>query len=266
MLFLRLIAMTFLLCAPLTAIAAQLKLKSLQVGSRTYSNVTVLGANATDMYFRHDDGISNVKLKYLNEDLQRRFNYDAQAATEAERQQAEDDARYQVALASNLVAQAHAAALKAKKLAASSSLNLVDVISDKSDIGKPVPDLPNTNWIGAAPALKGKFVVRYFWTPWSIPSRRAIPDLNSLSRIFPDKLAVVGITPESMADIEEMPEPKPEFPMLLDPNARQIAASGITYIPQVLLSDPNGILLYQGHPGALTTNILSSLLTTPATP
>src|SRR5207249_1745256 len=74
--------------------AGPLKLDLLRVGSKTYSNVTVVGANATDLYFTHDRGIANVKLKYVDAKIQKKFNYDPKAAEEAERQQSEDDAQY----------------------------------------------------------------------------------------------------------------------------------------------------------------------------
>ena len=46
--------------------AAPVKLDSLTVGSETYSNVTFLGANATDVYFTHSLGIANVNLLATN--------------------------------------------------------------------------------------------------------------------------------------------------------------------------------------------------------
>src|SRR5438445_7872397 len=69
--------------------AAPLKLDFLKVGSKEYSNVTIVGANETDLYFTHSQGIANVKLKFVNESLRNRFHYDPKAAAEAERQQAE---------------------------------------------------------------------------------------------------------------------------------------------------------------------------------
>ena len=61
----------------LSAFAEQIKLDALQVGSKVYKKVTVLGFNATDVFFTHSKGISNAKLKYLDEDMKKLFNYDA---------------------------------------------------------------------------------------------------------------------------------------------------------------------------------------------
>jgi len=242
-----------------SAEAGPLKLKTLQVGPRVYRDVTVLGSNTTDIYFTHAEGIANVKLKYLNEQLQKRFNYDAQAATEAERQQAEDDARYQATLAEELAARARKAMRDAKNAATTSDLNLADPISDKSLLGKPAPPLP-TRWLGEKPELKGKFVLTFVWTPWSIPCRKQIPELNLLQRSFAEKLAVVGVTTEAEEDVRAVEGPVAEFALALDPEAKLISAAAITSVPHALLSNPNGIVVFQGHPAVLNTNNLSSLL------
>src|SRR6266478_3117815 len=100
--------------------AAPLKLDFLKVGSKVYSNVTIVGANKTDLYFTHNQGIINVKPKYVDESLKQRFHYDPKAASEAERQQALDDSLYVSALASNVVAQAQKVALAKQKAARTS--------------------------------------------------------------------------------------------------------------------------------------------------
>ncbi|HVU99932.1 MAG TPA: hypothetical protein VHH88_01130, partial [Verrucomicrobiae bacterium] len=82
--------------------AAPPKFDSLRVGSEVYSNVTVLGANATDLYFKSDQGISNVKLKYLSPELQRRFGYDPKEAAKAEQEKTKSDARYEGELAAQV--------------------------------------------------------------------------------------------------------------------------------------------------------------------
>src|SRR5436190_10443962 len=90
--------------------AAPLKLEALKAGSKIYRNVTIMGANATDLYFSCEEGIKNVKLKYVDAAMQKRFNYDPQTAREAERQQAEEDALYHAAIASNILAKVEQAA------------------------------------------------------------------------------------------------------------------------------------------------------------
>jgi cytochrome c biogenesis protein CcmG/thiol:disulfide interchange protein DsbE len=240
--------------------AAQVKLDSLRAGSRTYRNVTVLGVNATDIYFTHEGGITSVRLKYLEAKLQKRFHYDPEAAAEAERQQATDDALYMESVASNMVAQAQQAALAAQKAAATSEDSLADPVSEKSLIGKPAPAIKGGKWLGEKPALEGKIVLVAFWAPWSIPCRKYIPELNALQKKFAGKLAVVGVTSESEAEIADLTEPKIEFASVIDPKAKFGATVGVMSIPYVLLIDSKGIVRYQGHPTAITEKVLENIL------
>src|SRR5437588_4129406 len=88
------------------------KLDRLVVGSRTYTNVTILGVNATDLYFTYDQGMSNAKLKYLEPVLQERFHYNPEASAQAEKQQMEEEARYIAAMSARMAADIAAQAEK----------------------------------------------------------------------------------------------------------------------------------------------------------
>src|SRR5438034_8050349 len=90
-----------LLLGALSLPAAPLRLDRLKVGTRIYSGVSVVGANVTDLYFTHSEGIANVKLRLLEPSLQKRFNYDPKAAETAEKVQEEDDTKYRNTIASN---------------------------------------------------------------------------------------------------------------------------------------------------------------------
>jgi len=243
-----------------TAPAEQVKLDSLQAGGRTYSNVTILGFNSTDAYFTHQGGIANVKLRYLDPKLQQRFNYDPAAAAEAEKQQAAADARYSASVAANIAAQAQQAALAARKAGAASQDILADPVSDQSLLGKRAPAIKGEKWLGERPALNDKVVLEVFWAPWSSPCRRCLPELDRLQKKFAGKLAVVGVTSESEAEIANMTEPRIEFASVLDPKGELRAAVGVTSIPYVLLVDPKGVVRYQGHPAAITEKHLEAML------
>jgi cytochrome c biogenesis protein CcmG, thiol:disulfide interchange protein DsbE len=240
-----------------------LRLQTLTVGSKTYTNVTVLGANATDMYFTHANGIGNARLKYLDAELQHHFHYDPKAAAEAEQQQATDDLRYHDSLASNLVAQAEQAALAAKRAAMTSTNSLADPISDRSLLGRPGPALKVGKWLGEKPAIEDRFVLVTFWAPWSIPCRQLIPELNVLQKKFTGKLVVVGVTSEPEQEVLAMTEPKLEFASALDSPTNLLASASVTSIPSVLLLDTKGIVRYLGHPAALTEKKLQALLQKP---
>ena len=247
-----------------TAPAAQMKLDSLVVHGRSYTNVTVLSYNTTHVFFTYPGGSASVKLRDLEPDLQERFNYDPAVAAEAEKQQAADEVRYRESIAAdiaaNIAAQAQQAALAARKAAATSADSLADPVSNNSLIGKPAPAIEGGKWLGEKPALEGKLVLVVFWAPWSIPCRKYIPTLDGLQKKFAGKLAVVGVTSESEAQIADMTEPKPAFASVLDPEAKLSASVGVTSIPYVMLVDPQGFVRYQGHPAAITEKQVEGIL------
>jgi thiol-disulfide isomerase/thioredoxin len=237
-----------------------LMLPTLKVGSITYTNVTVLGANATDLYFNHSLGFANVKLKYVGADLQRRFDYDPKAAEEAERRQNENDILYQSSLTKAATAQPARSAPGKTKAWLGSDTGLADPISERSLLGKAGPNLEVDKWLGDKPVLEGKFVLISFWAPWSVPCRQWIPELNALQKKYADKLVVVAVSAESESEIADMPEPRIECASAIDAKAKLIAAAGVTSIPNVLLRDPKGVVLYQGHPAALDDKRLQAIL------
>ena len=243
-----------------TATAAQVKLDLLVARGLSYTNVTVLSYNATHVFFTCQGGSASVKLRDLEPDLQERFNYDPAAAAGAEKQQAADEARYRESIAANMVAQAQQAALAARRAAATSADSLADPVSDKSLIGKPAPAIEGGEWLGEKPALEGKVVLVVFWAPWSIPCRKYIPVLDGLQKKFAGKLAVVGVTSESEAEVADMAEPKIGFAFMLDPEAKFRATVGVTSVPYVMLVDSQGVVRYQGHPAAITEKQVEGIL------
>ena len=243
--------------------AAPIKFNSLKVGSKVYKNVTVIGYNATDLYFTSDDGINNLKLRLLDPQLQKQFRYNPQLAKQLEQQQAVDDLQFQHSVASNLVAKAEQAAqdaLFARKAASSSEDTFADPISDKSLLGKPAPDLKIEKWLSDKPELDGKFLLLNFWAPWSIPSKKIIPELNQLQKKFADRLVIIGITSEAEKDVQEMDGPAIEFASAIDPHAKLTTAAQVTSVPSALLLNQKGIVLYQGHPGFLDEKKIQTLL------
>ncbi len=242
-----------------SCMAAPVKLDSLAVGPVTYSNVTVIGANATDLYFTHAQGIANVKLKYLNAQLQRQFHYEPSVAAEAERKQVEADLNYQSDLAARMALHTQSRTNLARK-PSSFEESLADPISEASLLGKPGPALEPEKWLTDKPITEGKFVLVEFWAPWSIPCRKSIPDLNALQKKFADKLIVVGVACDSELENSDQAEPKLEFASAVDSKNKISNAAGVSSVPCVLLMDTNGVVRYQGHPAALTEKKLQALL------
>ncbi len=248
-----------MLVAPLLC-AAPLKMERLEAGGKAYTNVTILGASATDLYITHANGIANVKLKDVDANLQKKYNYDRTVAEKTELGKAEQDTAFYDAIGAKLAAALEEQARVARNATNTSEESFADPISAQSPLGKKGPELVVEKWLGEKPSLEGKFVLLVFWEPWSIPCRKLVPQLNGLHQRSGGKLAVVGVTTESQAALEALPELRIEFPCAIDTKAELRTAAGATSIPAALLLDPKGVVCFQGHPAALDELRLRKLL------
>lgn len=241
--------------------AAPIKLDSVTVGSMTYENVTVIGVNASDLYFTSNHGIRNVKLRLLSPELQQEFHYDPVAAEQAEKQQAEDEKRYHDNLAAQMKADYNAArdARETKSQAPYSEAGLADAATADSPIGKTAPDLDMQIWVGTKPVMDGKLTIVSIWSPKSASCRKWIPALNDLCRHYAAKVAVVGVTPAPAADVVQT-SPKVEFPCAIDSDGKFITSAKVTTFPCIMLLDLNRTIRFEGHPAALTPEILEDIL------
>ncbi len=260
-------ACAFLACC-LAAFAEQIKLDSMKVGSRTYKRVTVLGFNATDVYFTHSKGISNVKLKNLDAELQQLFHYDPRAAELAERQQYAENEEFNKQVVTTIESNARSAATLARRKSMTYDESVSDPLFESSPIGKALPELKVERWIGGKPELRNQFQLIYLWAPWSNASKKFLPDVSSIQAKFTRDVACFGIVSEASPDPELEAGLKAEFPTGIEPTEKFISALHVTSLPQVILADPKGIVRYLGHPAALTDKRLQELITkfTPAAP
>jgi cytochrome c biogenesis protein CcmG/thiol:disulfide interchange protein DsbE len=265
------LAALVLISASILTAAEEVKLNSIKVGSRTYRRVTILGVSETDLYFRHASGISNVKLRNLSPELQKRFDYDPKAAEEAERRQIAEDSAYFETVAVDVATRAQKAAAAAKaeaelasKRAASTEASLADPLSGKSLVNQPAPKLEFGRWLGEKPNTDGKAMLIFFWTTWSIPCRKAIAEMNSLYKKFRDQIVVIGWSAQEETEVAEFSDVKIDFPLATDPNGVLAGTAGVDSVPQVLLIDDRGVVRYVGHPAALNAAALKKLLAAPA--
>jgi cytochrome c biogenesis protein CcmG/thiol:disulfide interchange protein DsbE len=245
------------LCTP--AQAAQIKLDSMQVGSRVYTKVVVLGFNATDVYFTHSRGISNERLKRLDPELQKMFSYDETAAANAERQQAEDNAEFNKQLVVTIESNARKAYETKRRADSTYAESLSDPLTQKSPIGIPLPEMKIEKWDGEKPDTKEKFQLIYVWAGWSRASGKFMPDINLLAEKFTKEISVYGVTADAAPKSDEDPV-RPEFPNGIDPADKFAADLSITHLPQVVLADPKGVIRYVGHPAALTEKRVRELI------
>src|SRR4051812_37158317 len=79
--------------------AAAIKLDTMQVGDRVYTNVTITSFSATDVYSSHSRGVANEKIRNIDPSVKKLLDYNPTAAQSAEKQQEQADRRYEGALA-----------------------------------------------------------------------------------------------------------------------------------------------------------------------
>jgi cytochrome c biogenesis protein CcmG, thiol:disulfide interchange protein DsbE len=237
-------------------------LPSLKIGSEVFSNVTVTGVTATDIYFTHALGMGNAKLKNLGAGEQKRFRFDAVKSREVEQQQA---------VATQLYHQEIAARKPERKPAATAE---DESASNTDDNGDPVvtklyahsfrgqrpPQIIVEQWLTPAPDVQGKFVLVEFWATWCGPCRKSIPHLNALQAKFKDRLVVIGLSDEAPDDMRKMTSPRVDYFVGTDPLARTRSAVEVQGIPHAMLMDPEGIVRFEGLPVHLEEQGLERLM------
>ena len=87
-----------------------------------------------------------------------------------------------------------------------------------------------------------------FWATWCGPCRKAIPELNALQKKFGDRIVVIGISDETEEKVNSFKEPKMEYNVAIDTQARTKKALAVTGIPHLILLDPQGVVKWEGFP------------------
>ena len=262
----RLLLIICVLTAPAFIRAEDEQFPVLRAGSEVYTNVTVTSITATHIYFMHSGGIGDAKLRDLDPALQKQFHYNSTNAAAAALQRAQANAQYRQALeakpASAVVALPPAAPAATAAPQRSEADNIIPPhkIYAKSFLNQDAPELKVEKWLTPEPEPHGKFILVDFWATWCGPCRRAIPDLNTLSGIFKDKLVVIGLSSETEQAVLKMKNPPIAYSVAIDTEQRTSSVLQITGIPHALLIDPKGIVRFEGMPHYLDQQNLAALI------
>jgi thiol-disulfide isomerase/thioredoxin len=192
--------------------------------------------------------MGNAKLKDLDPALQMHFQYDPQAARQAEQKRAAANAQYNQKLISQPAPKASAQSNADAGQTSSPAAAPGKKIWAKSYLNQKAPELVVEKWLTSEPDRRGKFVLIDFWATWCSPCRRAIPELNGYYRKFGGQLVVIGISDEPEAAVRRLADPKIEYSVAIDTQARTKKAVEVTGIPHVLIIDPQGIVRWEGYP------------------
>jgi thiol-disulfide isomerase/thioredoxin len=127
-------------------------------------------------------------------------------------------------------------------------------------VGKSLPQL-NLKYDDAAPNLKGKPAIVEFWATWCPPCRKSIPHLNEIFKKHKDKLVIVGVTDEEKKTVEVFRKGVPiDYTVGYDEDNKLGLKIGVEFIPQALLVDRTGKVVWAGFPTELTDETLEKVL------
>lgn len=133
-----------------------------------------------------------------------------------------------------------------------------------SFLGEKAPELVVEKWLTPEPQMEGVYVLVEHWATWCGPCRRSIPLLNEIHRRFKGKLAVVGISDETEEAVRAMKDPRIEYSVAIDTQARMKKALGIVGIPHAIVLEPQGSVVWEGFPllkgHELTLEIVEQIL------
>lgn len=118
----------------------------------------------------------------------------------------------------------------------------------KSFLNTKSPKIEVQGWISEKPDTLNKFVLIDFWATWCGPCKKAIPEMNTFSKLFKDRLVVIGISDENRRTIKKMKTPVIEYFSAYDTKKRLYKKYQIKGIPHVVLIDPNGVVRWEGFP------------------
>lgn len=109
-------------------------------------------------------------------------------------------------------------------------------------------------------SLRGRVVVIDFWATWCGPCVATIPHLIDLHNKYAEQgLVIVGHTDGSSTNLEAFIKAK-NIPYLISVGPDIGDAYGVSGIPHVFVIDPDGKVAWEGHPGGLPENAITTAL------
>lgn len=120
-------------------------------------------------------------------------------------------------------------------------------------MGKPAPELHVEGWINHPPEDRaGRFTLVEFWATWCGPCIATMNLAEKLHEEFEARLVTLAISDEGEGTIRPVVEERNwRQPIGYDTKGRTMRAIEIHAIPAGYLVDPEGTVVWQGHPAEL---------------
>ena len=134
----------------------------------------------------------------------------------------------------------------------------------QSFLWEKAPAFVVEQWLTPEPQMEGKYLLVEYWATWCPPCRRSIPVLNEIHRRFQDRLIVVGISDEPRENVLALEEPKIQYHLAIDTQARMKKALSVVGIPHAIVIEPGGHVVWEGFPllegHELTVEVIERIL------
>ena len=118
----------------------------------------------------------------------------------------------------------------------------------RSCLWEKAPDFVVEKWLTEKPDTNGKYLLIEFWATWCSQCRRAVPLLNDLHEEYKDRLAVIGISDENEQTVRKLKNPKIEYNIAIDTQARMKNELDVIGIPHIIIVEPGGYVVWEGFP------------------
>jgi thiol-disulfide isomerase/thioredoxin len=128
--------------------------------------------------------------------------------------------------------------------------------------GQKMPEFSVEQWITDRPAPpEKKLLVIDFWATWCGPCVASIPHMNDLATKFTDIAQCVGVSDEQQAAFQQGmtrigKSPRDfRYALALAPSKQLYGFFGVQAIPHCVVVSSDGVVRWQGLPGALTEDL-----------
>lgn len=127
--------------------------------------------------------------------------------------------------------------------------------------GKAAPPIDRLVYLSGDKPRENTVVMVEFWATWCPPCVANIPHLNDLHKKFGDTVSIVGVTKETEDKVRPFIKAKGmRYAVALDQGGGLNGALSIQGIPHAIIMSPDGIVRWQGHPGALDEATLQQIV------
>lgn len=137
----------------------------------------------------------------------------------------------------------------------SSDAEVSPILYAKDIRGKEAPAVPVEEWINAVGSTEGKYLMVDFWATWCGPCVQTLRISEQQHHLFEDQLATMAISDEDPATVRRFVQQSGmKQPIGVDTQARAKSELLIKAIPHAFVANPEGKVVWQGHPIELWQN------------